>query len=68
MKRFLAGSLLALVLAACSTPRNDTTTGGTGSESGTMSGDTMSSMDTAMSGGAGTRADTGRAGMDTTAR
>jgi len=62
--KFILASLAAMSVAACNPPRGDTTTGGTGSESGSMSG----GADTSMSGGTGTMSDTGRTGMDTTSR
>lgn len=69
MKRIstlILGIAAAVAVAACNTPRNDTTTtGGTGAESGSMNG--AGSADTTMT-GTGMMADTGRTGMDTTAR
>ena len=69
MKRpstFILGSLMALSLAACDQRRNDGAANAPGSESGSMSGDTASTMDTTMGGGT----DTGitRDTTDTTAR
>ncbi|MEP6686736.1 MAG: hypothetical protein ABJC36_00215 [Gemmatimonadales bacterium] len=62
---FLAG-LTALGLAACNPPRNEpNTTGGTGSESGSMG----TPADTAMAGaGMGAIMDSAHLGTDTTAK
>lgn len=71
MKRasiLLLGGLAAFTLAACNAPRNDTTTGGTGSETGSMS--TPATPDTTATGGAptGAAADSTRPGTDTLVR
>jgi hypothetical protein len=58
MKRkstLLLGGLTALIMAACNAPRNDTTTGGTGSETGSMSG-SPATTDTTATGATGTGA------------
>jgi hypothetical protein len=61
--RFFLAAAAAISLAGCNAPRSDTTTGGTGSESGSMSGGTS---DTSATGG--TMTDTGRMGSDTSSR
>lgn len=70
MKRsstFLLAALTAVGLAACSPPKNDVnTTGGTGSESGSMS---TPADTTTTGGGAGAMTDTAaHTGTDTTAK
>lgn len=63
----ILGIATAMTMAACNTPRNDSTTsGGAGAESGSMNG-AAGGSDTTMT-GTGTMSDTGRTGMDTTAR
>ena len=68
MKRsstFLLAALTALGLAACNSPRKDTTTtGGTGSETGSMG----TPADTATTGATGAVTDTGMAKTDTTVK
>jgi hypothetical protein len=70
MKRsstFMLGSVTAMLLAACSGPKNNTSTpGGAGSESGAATS-TPAPADTAMTGGH-TATDSAKAGHDTTAR
>ena len=68
MKRsstFLLAALTALGLAACSPPRNDTTTtGGTGSESGSM-GTPADTTTTGTGTGTGAPMDSAHPGTDT---
>ena len=73
MKRastLLLGGLTALVLAACNAPRNDTTTGGAGSETGSMSGSPTTGADTSATGAAdtGVASDSVRIDKDTIVR
>ena len=51
--KWLLGSLAALMMAACGPPKNDTTTGGTGSETGAVGGAPTTGADTSATGAAG---------------
>ena len=72
MKRastLLLGGLAALALAACNPPRNDATTGGgTGSESGSMSGTPSTGTDTTATGAVDTGATRDSTRADTATR
>ena len=64
----LLGGMTALVLAACNAPRNDTTTGGTGSETGSMSGSPTTDTTTTAAPGAGATSDSQPITKDTMVR
>ena len=51
--KWLLGSLAAVMMAACGPPKNDTTTGGTGSETGAVGGAPTTGADTGVTGTAG---------------
>ena len=71
MKRastLLLSGLAALALAACNPPRNDRTTGGTGSESGSTSGTPSAGTDTTATGAVDTGATRDSTRADTATR